>query len=444
MESVEAIQNKGLSPSGGLILKLKQGTTYNGDDIEQCFLKFWQNGKADEIRALNYEMWVYSHVVRSLVDNRVCPNFNRYLFQGKRCKKENLLAISNNAFKGMHIRESEQDYRLLVTEYLHGMTIAEYLRKKLVLDEEVWLILCQLAIACYALFLSKTTHNDLHAGNVMLVPNKDPITYNINDEICTITPLYIVKVFDFDHAYVERYRPNRMLTDHLCNTEGYCNELVQGTDVCSIFGIFYRHFQEPKILDILFKGKPVVDGLQWNAPRITYDSRWYDDHINPLQIIITKLKEEFLYSEIPCNNMYNCSAIRFDTRGNLRPEFKVNELQKVIDEKSSISKSVEMLKQVRALNPKQLQEYIAAGTKKLRHLDSAIQKCAEETKKREELRNKLKTETQMVDSQMHKIKSNNEFVKKMLVSIGTTGLAGASLFLQLKYLEWLTSMGAFG
>jgi len=192
---VEEIQQekKGASPSNGLILTLKAGTTYNGDAIEKCFLKFWRNSKAkqqnqNQIWALNYEMWVYSHVIRSLVDNRVCPNFSRYLAKGKRCSKpKELLKLLGNDEEEKDLQEKE-DYRLLVTEYLDGTTLREYLKEKKQLDVDGWLILFQLAVACYALFLSRTTHNDLHDGNVILVENEAVITYDIEGKICTGPP----------------------------------------------------------------------------------------------------------------------------------------------------------------------------------------------------------------------------------------------------------------
>jgi len=61
--------------------------------------------------------------------------------------------------------------------------------------------LFQLAVACYALSLSKTTHNDLHMNNIFI--QKIPwttATYVIDEISYTFRTDNKVKVFDFNKS----------------------------------------------------------------------------------------------------------------------------------------------------------------------------------------------------------------------------------------------------
>jgi hypothetical protein len=461
--------SKGLSPSNGFILTMKNNVTYNGAKIAHCFLKTWDNNHKGllvdngstrlQIYALNYEMWVYGNVIRSLVDDRICPNFNRYLAHGKHCKNSALLRITHKHApetsyeswwdnlvkdgiqKGYTILDYQDsildDQRLLVTEYLNGQTVQDYLQnpKKKSLDVEVWLILFQLAVACYALFLSRTAHNDLHSGNVMLVKNDALITYIIDGDTYTINPPYVVKVFDFDHSYVERHKMNIILYDARCKQYGYCNKIVHGHDICTIFGSFYRHFKDPQILDVISINPRDVS--VWNAlceivsgaerPPPTLD--WYQTHIKQLPAIIKNLKEKIVCVPEPCSNVYTCCARHFDARGQLKPEFQINDEERLINEEASVDKKLAILQEIKSLDEKELAE-----KQKKRQRNYSLS---------EQQTDLLTEQNKTIDFELRDMKGENEFLKNALISVGTTGLVGASFHtyfrLRDKFPEWLAN-----
>lgn len=226
-ESVRILGQKGISPSKQFKVELKKGTTYNGQPVQSCFVKCWIERlyKTGYEKALDYEMWVYANCIRKLVDYNVCPNFSLYYAKGKRCTFQDILRITSKAKldegllidalnkikylsdKHLEKKEDERDfsrvlrthgrsdldstpkdwtYRLLVAEFLEGQSVAEYLETKQTLDDEVWNILLQISIGCYAMFLSRMTHNDLTSNNIILVDTNEMITYKVNHRLYTI------------------------------------------------------------------------------------------------------------------------------------------------------------------------------------------------------------------------------------------------------------------
>lgn len=145
VEKIDVNETTGQSPSAQWILSLRDDSTYDDEPIKFCFLKFWQNNWSSfSVRSLNYERWVYAHVIRHLVDQRVCPNFSRYLGHGTGCKFGDLkkLAKSGGILPELHatiqtitqkqlnagdqLPEKMDDYRMLATEYVVGETMGKY------------------------------------------------------------------------------------------------------------------------------------------------------------------------------------------------------------------------------------------------------------------------------------------------------------------------------
>lgn len=337
---------KGASPSGKWIVALKNGTTYDDQKIGRCFLKFWSNqGTRLPVDGLKYELLVNVKVIRVLVDQGVCPNFSRYLGHGEKCNMEDLHHIATTGkFPGdsweiiNQVRDLDpgsgdtgSDFSILVTEFHDGLRVEEYFQRKRD-DAEIWEILLQLAIACYALFLSKTAHNDLHHGNVMLVENDSIITYKVEQQVYTIKPKYMAKVFDFDHAYSLRHGDNGMLIDVQCNKDGGCNEIVQGRDVTRIFWYFYTKYKSKQIFEAIFKTETPQPTFQQLMPNDTFDADWYSTNISDLPTIISNVAKHIKFQDGLHGTVYDCSAYRFDHNGALISETIKDECKELKDD----------------------------------------------------------------------------------------------------------------
>jgi hypothetical protein len=126
-----------------------------------------------------------------------------------------------------------------------------YMRDILELSVRIkfYIILFQIAQACYSLNLSRATHNDLHAGNVWITV-KDPAdpknfvkiryvtdqtVYNIRSNICC-------RLYDFDRAYAEKLGYNDLLaaTDRSCFDYSQCNYVSNSKDFVKVLCYFIK------------------------------------------------------------------------------------------------------------------------------------------------------------------------------------------------------------
>lgn len=267
IKAVKGQSSNSVSPTDTWILKFKDGTRYEDEPIKRAFLKYWVEVKTlspqienfgvmeKRLKGLNYEMSVYSEVIRKLLDFKVNCHFVRYLGRGKSCTFDQLLRMLTAAegFKSVEqwrnklIRNviyissaknerpavddedgdtfafSEQDsetvvsqfrYRLLVTEKSQTR-LKDFLANQPRTPECFLKLFFQVATACYAMELSKLTHNDLHLGNVMVdtLPEGEEnlFVYYIDSKVYAFRSRHVAKVYDFDRAYVERFPHNPIL-----------------------------------------------------------------------------------------------------------------------------------------------------------------------------------------------------------------------------------------
>jgi hypothetical protein len=359
--SAEMMKSSGFSPSRQFKVKLKNGTKYNDKPVQYCFVKCWIERlyKTSYEKALDYEMWVYANCIRKLVDYQVCPNFSLYYARGKRCtfqdisnialKGENLeegalldalkatkhksdkhlatIAESKNGEhdfsrvlrkrKNEHVMSTPKDwtYRLLVAEFLEGQSVADYLKSKLTLDAEVWNILLQTSIGCYAMFLSRMSHNDLfHLNNIMLVDTNETISYKVNDDHYTIDVTKKVKIFDFDRAYVESYKPNEYCSVAITN----CNRVIQGLDITDVILSVCGKIKDNELLNLISNNQNVGDFKIFSGDDDEHEhlsADWYNNNIKPLPEIIAAIAKKIAFSNIPGSSVYDCSSDRFDRKG---------------------------------------------------------------------------------------------------------------------------------
>ena len=364
VEGVIGLKSESASPSDQWIVKLKNAT-YDDTPIEQVFLKYWsesdiKGNTTDAIYALNYEMWTYKHIIYKLRKRKICPNFIAYLASGKFCtasqineitKHSNISGknlIRNIAYMIYHMKNrpaihtdnqddvtqlnkvlpffSSMRFHMLITEYVDGLSLCTYCRAK---PEELELkkILFQIAVGCYAMNLSKMVHNDMHSFNILLSTNRDELSYYIEGTVYKFKPKYLVRIFDFDHAYVERYKHNK---DENRNT------LCNGLDMFILIAHLCHFIDNPKniyldvtkLQDYLIKSvlndtndSGAVETIKKYYMKHQFDIKadWCNKHIKPTLEIIKEQGKGFIHARFnEC--MYHCSADMFDESGRILSE----------------------------------------------------------------------------------------------------------------------------
>ena len=256
------------------------------------------------LQGLNYEIQVYKDVIKPLLDNNICPNFVRYLGSGKSCSQKNLIdmldgkasvrsnptitmdretagyllernlmfmkvnnrdyprpSINDNLTKSLR-GESPKNYKVnfLINEAISKNTKSffDWFKDYGILSELVLMAITQVLCACYAMSLSKMTHNDLHSGNVWVSPKKINFFYIIdNDNVVNIENGNFVMVYDFDRSYVKRLGPNLAISTNkaYCNKFSQCNEFIPNKDMikflCYVYSLCKKNSDKDMILSMI-------------------------------------------------------------------------------------------------------------------------------------------------------------------------------------------------
>lgn len=329
-EGVIGLASNSASPVDTWILKFKKGVTYLGETINYGFLKWWINPKdlywrkvksADEdfeeykntISGLNYEVKIYRDVVRPLLDNDVCPNFVGFLASGTACSFPDLSSVlTPQGVEGMRrnvvYMRKELDSRpsvlslddpedagiitprqelkwtydfLLTTAVPRGsFTYEDWLYRDPDSEQKAGLalkqyrentgkIVFQILAACYALAMTKTTHNDLHSGNTFIAEEpRKKVTYVYGGKVYSFDTEYRPLVFDFDRSYSVQLGDNPLLSDgeesnHLCVHYSQCNTYIPNADMvkvlCSLYAV--REDFRRVVLNCLTPNPPKPGGL---------------------------------------------------------------------------------------------------------------------------------------------------------------------------------------
>jgi hypothetical protein len=167
----------------------------------------------------------------------------------------------------------------------------------------IWYIFLQLIWSLTVMKKLNLKHNDLHFGNIFLEENKEQeenkeieeINWyvNYNNKYYTISPLFIVKIYDFDRGsaigYPEIQRNHEIGFFH-CVDYKQCNDLKFGYDMWSIlFNFAYygvlndiaEHFPEEVLQNKEFKLLLIYDsikkGVEYNSFNINENElRFYN------------------------------------------------------------------------------------------------------------------------------------------------------------------------
>ena len=313
------------SSSDKWILTLKDDVYYGDEPIAQVFLKVsvnWnyviKNTPPPVDRLMNWfalcmEMSLYRDVIRHLVDRQVTPHFVRYLGASDQCTFDQLKSILRQQWKdeeevnarllsstlamykktptsAIHSEPTRVErkfvpmaaefrYQALALEYVGEQTMHDWISG---VDEyggnfanDIWILLFQVATACYAMSLSHMVHNDLHLNNIMVEEAEypTPTRYIIEDDVYDISSSLTAKVFDFDRSYSEQTVPNVFVNAKTeCMKTGTCNRIMENYDIiCLLLAVNkrtrYRNINA-EILDII-TNKPE---LKRKLPEMSSDS----------------------------------------------------------------------------------------------------------------------------------------------------------------------------
>lgn len=304
------------STSAQCIITLQPGTHFDGKPVGQVFVKFFLNpfdvssnyfvtkfnqvftGNSTELTTavkklklslefLYYEMVLLGSVISPIVSQNICPFFPMCYSVGYNCSYNNLFGFMKTPVekiqlpnviintliqylpnktikKGKLVTEllTNIKYCMSVTEVLTGVDIGDWMVLHNVLTSrthliDFWVLMFQLACACYVMELAGVSHNDLHKGNVMVITHATPVKYcffipELNPPYIRFQSRYQVKVFDFDRSSFSQFENKAV---EVFSKFSYTAEPVPGKDFLSLFvnvAYFLRKSQDTNNVMNLF------------------------------------------------------------------------------------------------------------------------------------------------------------------------------------------------
>jgi hypothetical protein len=347
---------------------------------------------------LEYEHLIYKEVTTPLIENNICPHFVRY-FMGSNnpCSLEVLEQILNvktnidldytlkrnlyfmfyqlpnrpkiNDTINFNFNYPVPNFDNLKIEYIVNQAISpgtvyfekymmDYVSQAKSNLSTVYTILFQIALACYALELSKAVHNDLHYQNIWISPIPKG---SINIQYIVDGTNYIFnnvtlnsKLYDFDRVYCERFKNNPTLgqenpnlggindrRNSNCSASSQCNQLFPRKDFAKIMCYVNNIFGKSNIIstdDILNLFVPVVDMAIWrnvyqhqscflttdlHTPSQLPIALRYYNNLQPYTVILKKIYDRYIYyggqNSIAPDIIYNCNYKMFDSKGIIIP-----------------------------------------------------------------------------------------------------------------------------
>ena len=308
IKNINGLSSNSASPTDTWIVFFKNNTNYYDKRLDRGFMKLFIdplslsiNTKYDTkyLHALKYELKVYKDIIRPLILHKICPFFIKYLGSTEECSFNNLLLMLKSAlisspeekllrsifymYKKIKNRPAIQTdlatnidknnkkfdifkeikYNFIITEMIEDKTITferwlQINTVKTILYGDVWVILFQIAIACYSMSLSLLVHNDLHFGNIWVLPLKKPvkIKYIINGVDYYFVTNYKIQIYDFDRSYSPLFGDNILNknSEYLCTHWANCNELFQSKDIFKVIVDLYlsiQNIEEKEKLNII-------------------------------------------------------------------------------------------------------------------------------------------------------------------------------------------------
>jgi len=324
---VDGLPSNSSSPTDSWILTYNNNTRYDDISMPNGFIKWWidpvtlkyQNNKIDDIyintlEGLNYEVDVYKDVIRILIDYNICTNFVRFLGSSKRCTiddlgkmlvnktknnktdeflskpqiiqnlRRNVIYMVNHMTQRPSINEITEEkypediiipqdgwkYNFLVNKPTTNFTVTaeSFLQQYAEFPKAVFQVVFQVIAACYVMYLSKMSHNDLHPGNIWVTPViEKSVVYLYNNNTYGFKTTVHTEVYDFDRSYVEAFGNNKIITPHL-HTYSQTNSIVDNRDMIKFLSYVYIYGTDRTkkiILDVI-----IQDTLKTQSKTVPY------------------------------------------------------------------------------------------------------------------------------------------------------------------------------
>jgi hypothetical protein len=272
----------------------------------------------------------------------------------QRVRSEEAAAFFNNQNKTV----DSCKYSILITEATKPdtMTFSEYINNVLSVNiadhvQHFMTIYFQICIACYALSLTKTNHNDLHTGNVFVtkLASPDTIDIYINDKKYSFVTSYIVTLYDFDRAFVKRFGPNQMLQDYICEA-GQCNKFNEKLDIFKVSCYFSKApsiatqtFLMSNIYPLLASNENNLRWLQrsylgWPRCFFQQDDLQLETRLNSYPQIIENVFSKISKPRtlLPTQFVYYLNSTYFSSDGTLNVEAQQNAIERLTGKKPKI------------------------------------------------------------------------------------------------------------
>lgn len=330
----------GSSPTDAWIVTFKNDIyNSNEEQLKKGFLKIYLDLEVNKslekqikendinlyysIKGLNYESQVYK-IVTELVNKNICPNFVRYIAEGKLCRYDdlyNILTVQKN-FKQNVLKEklkrsieknmlqySTYNYKIdepsnlkknikkksKILKYNYSIeninfcinmtesfdeqkSFHELLYKKKLSALNISNIVFQILLTCHIMSLSKISHNDLHTSNIMVKQMKTPINiaYIINGKLFLLNTYFKIYIFDWDRSYVKRLGKNNSI-EYLYREFSQINEIIENKDILKFMCHLTKYKKSQKYIECLSDDKNLIKELMdfYNDKRCNFLSKDY-------------------------------------------------------------------------------------------------------------------------------------------------------------------------
>ena len=189
---------------------------------------------------LKYEIKVYDQIINEILEQKYSPNFIGFVAQGE-CSV-NSSDLVQAAFDELEGSDEDTIVNLLMTQLAGGgknpIDSLENVYPKLSARDKLE-VMFQIVYSLRVMNIMRFTHNDLHAGNVLVeeLPEKTTRYYHVPGrrgapgKTFTIRTKYVPLLFDWDLAYAEQLGPNPKIDDFFCRDLNICNRFSEKTDL---------------------------------------------------------------------------------------------------------------------------------------------------------------------------------------------------------------------
>jgi hypothetical protein len=190
--------------------------TLNDDTKLRAFLKIWFTNIAMTRRVenpLDYEREVYIYITQNIIKTNQSPNFIP-LLAASLCPlttKFNLSEDLNIWVPKAFAQNPGSKFNVILTASSPNIeSFYDFSKKPSLTIADKSSIIFQLFHALYCLSVHRINHLDLHPRNILIETLREPICFRfvVGSNQVTFLTRYVVKIFDFDMANVEKLGAN--------------------------------------------------------------------------------------------------------------------------------------------------------------------------------------------------------------------------------------------